>query len=146
METLINKIKALQNDGRGPCDESIEFLESCKTPQEALDKAYWDYLEWLLNALGIDYSREDAEFDSKCNVIGAEYESKLGVLRADYWANHDVIKDDDKSKIDALDGDYYSKRDVLRANYEPKRAAVLTEYTDSLRKLVVSQLLYFNEA
>ena len=114
MKTLINKIKALQNDGVGPCNKSIEFLESCKTPQEALEKATWDYLEWLLSALKVDFNKERADYRSKFEVLGPDYHSKLDALLTDYWSKRDIISTDYNSKVDAL----------------------RTKYANSLRKLV----------
>jgi len=125
MESLINKIKNLRNDGYKPCDASIEFLKSCKTPQEALDKASWDYLEWLLDALAIDHTKDRADYRSKRSVFEADYCSKCDDLRDNYYSKCNVILADHNSKVD-----------VLLADYKTKGDAICAEYANSLRKLV----------
>jgi len=62
METLIDKIKNLRNNGHTPYKEGIEFLGRCKTPREALEKAPLDYLRWLLGALKVDFKKERADY------------------------------------------------------------------------------------
>jgi len=125
MKTLIKKIKSLRNNGLKPCNKSIGFLESCKTPQEALEKAPFDYLEWLLDALKIDYKKERADFWSKVDVIRDDYCSKRTVFGADYLSKYNVIK-----------ADYDSKCNTILADFQSKCDAIDDDYANSLRKLV----------
>jgi len=132
MKTLINKIKGLRSNGREPCDASIEFLKSCKTPQEAFDRAPADYLEWLLDALKVDFKKEEAD-----------YYSKRKVLRTDYNLKRDAIEVDYDSKCAALRADYNLKlKEVIGADYWSKCDALWVEYTNLLRKLVPTSFFF----
>ena len=116
MKAIIEKIKNLRNNGAGPCNGSIEFLESCKTPQEALKKATWSYLEWLLDALKVDFKKEWGDYRPKVGIIDAEFQSKYDAI---------YVYADFNSNVDALWADYKSKRHDLD-----------DDYANSLRKLV----------
>ena len=91
MKVLIEKIKALRNNGLNPCDESIDFLRSCETPQEALEKATWGYLEWLLDALKVDFKKEQADYYSNLAVLDYEYWQKFQVIHSDYGSKSEVL-------------------------------------------------------